>query len=446
MLRKPISVLLTLVMLFSAFAGLRLFPQAKAYAVGDLIQFGTYPQSLVTDETLVSALSGVSKTWKSYRYYSNTIDPNSETNGTMEPGDWMRFADFFYGGAKYRAVVFDEYRPTGTGMVFGEMSKEQEENGFYTGTVYYFKYEPLTWRVLDPSTGYIMCETVVDAQSYQNYTVQANSSYYQNADHVYYANHYATSTIRTWLNADFYETAFSADQKDKIKTTQLDNSAYSAAYNSASSSDKIFMPSYSDMLNTDYGFSSSTSAHASRKTAATDYAGCQDANYSKGTVGWWLRSPGSSNGNAGEVYPSGYLDPYGTVTETRGIRPACCLSALADDTALSLYLYSQGTEHTHGNTVLANVREPSCADGYTGDHVCEICGTVLTPGEVIPAVSDHSYGDPTWTWADGHSSATATFVCEGCVLCYNYNINKNGGAICLNRNQKYLLRCRARCV
>lgn len=42
----------------------------KTYKVGDIVEFGYYPQSEVTDPSLVSALDKVSKTWVSYGYYS----------------------------------------------------------------------------------------------------------------------------------------------------------------------------------------------------------------------------------------------------------------------------------------------------------------------------------------------------------------------------------------
>ena len=82
---------------------------AQAYSVGDTIEFGTYPQTKVTDANLIASLDSAEKTWTSYRYYSGT--GSSDYDGLQEPGDWMRFADFFYAGEKYRAVTFDLYRP-----------------------------------------------------------------------------------------------------------------------------------------------------------------------------------------------------------------------------------------------------------------------------------------------------------------------------------------------
>ena len=76
----------------------------KTYKVGDIVEFGYYPQSEVTDPSLISALDKVAKIWFSYGYY-NGID--ALTYGTMVRGDWMKYADLTYDGAKYRAVTTD---------------------------------------------------------------------------------------------------------------------------------------------------------------------------------------------------------------------------------------------------------------------------------------------------------------------------------------------------
>ena len=75
--------------------------EGKTYKVGDIIEFGSYPQSKVTDSSLVSALNKASKKWVSYGYYSGDC-----SYGSMKPGDWMKYADFTYNGTKYRAVTF----------------------------------------------------------------------------------------------------------------------------------------------------------------------------------------------------------------------------------------------------------------------------------------------------------------------------------------------------
>lgn len=50
----------------------------------------------------------------------------------------------------------------------------QDNNGYYLNTTYFFKYEPLTWTVLDPEEGFVIAEKSIDAQAYENYSYYVN--------------------------------------------------------------------------------------------------------------------------------------------------------------------------------------------------------------------------------------------------------------------------------
>ena len=321
-------------------------PKAEAlsptHQVGDIVEFGSYPQSKVTDSSLVSALNGVSKTWVSYGYYSSSVQ-----------GDWMKYADFTYNGTKYRAVTFSQYRPYWTSYSSSSIYTYQDDNGYTPNNVYYFKYEPLKWRVLDPSTGFVLCESIIDSQAYSNTiyeygTDENGTAYWNDAEHTHYANDYATSSIRAWLNDDFYNTAFSSSQKASILTSELDNKAYSAScseYDSETTYDKIFLLSWSEMQNTAYGFPAYTGSSYARQAKGTDYAKCQGlwASSSNECSFQRLRSAGICSEYACEVHGAGSLDyGYWCVHSTsNGVRPALKISNLASgifesDSVLSL--------------------------------------------------------------------------------------------------------------
>lgn len=307
----------------------------KTYKVGDIIEFGSYPQSKVTDSSLVSALNKASKKWVSYGYYSG--------NGSydiMVQGDWMEYADFTYNGTKYRAVTFSQYRPYRTSAVFSSGNSYQDNNGYTTNNTYYFKYESLKWRVLDHSTGLALCESIIDSQAYSDtaYSYERDpygyTAYWNDAAHTHYANDYATSSIRAWLNDDFYNTAFSSSQKASILTSELDNKAYSTSYSeydSETTYDKVFLLSWSEMQNTAYGFTANTRSSSTRQAKGTDYAKCQ---------GLWvgssneysiqrLRSAGEGSDYACVVVSDGNLDYDWDVRHTYyGVRPAIKISNL----------------------------------------------------------------------------------------------------------------------
>ena len=324
----------------------------KTYKVGDIVEFGSYPQSKVTDSSLVSALNSVSKNWVSYGYYSGTgcyATDYGTGYATMVQGDWMKYADFTYNGTKYRAVTFSQYRPSWTCNPSSAGKTDQDDNGYTLNNIYYFKYEPLKWRVLDPSTGFVLCESIVDSQAYNN-TIYENGNYWNNTEHTQYANDYATSSIRAWLNDNFYNTAFSSSQKASILTSELDNKAYDSKYDSETTYDKVFLLSYSEMQNTAYGFPANRNPSPARQAKGTDYAKCQGlyVEPSSGCAFQRLRSASSLSEFTCGVAIEGYLilDDYWIVLDTGyGVRPALKISNLA-----SAISKSGGSGSSSGNS------------------------------------------------------------------------------------------------
>lgn len=367
-MRKFAAVLLAIVLLCAApiseLAGVDctvLFaPKAEAvgktYKVGDIVEFGSYPQSKVTNSSLVSALNKVSKSWVSYGYYSGT-----GSYDTMVQGDWMKYADFTYNGTKYRAVTFSQYRPYSTCNPSSTSKTYQDDNGYTPNNIYYFKYEPLKWRVLDPSTGFVLCESIIDAQAYSNTVYGYGTDPYghladwNDAAHTCYANDYATSSIRAWLNDDFYNIAFSSSQKANILTSKLDNKAYKTSYSEfdgETTYDKVFLLSWNEVQNTAYGFSANTSSDTARAAKHTDYAECQGlwVSASNQCVFQYLRSASNYSISVCYVYSDGNLDGVNwrdwDVSDTDGgVRPAIKISNLS-----STIPKSSGSGSSSGNS------------------------------------------------------------------------------------------------
>ena len=352
-LKSALSLLLCMIMVFGALAvggdGIgELFnggkAEAAAYSVGDIVTFGSYPQSEVTkesDSATYSKLEAAAKNWVSYEYYSGNGD-----YGSMQPGDWMQYADISLGGAKYRAVRFTQYRPYWTSAPASSSSGDswQGDNGYTINNIYYFKYEPLKWRTLDPETGLVLSESIIDSQAYSNTmynngtdpygkdTFGNDAAYWNDAAYTKYANDYATSSIRKWLNEDFYNTAFASAQQAKIRPTALSNGAFSPSrskFDSVSTTDKVFFLSYSEAQNASYGFTNDTNITDTRKATGTDYAKAQGlvVDSSSGCSNWRLRSAGCNSYLACNVDSYGELSSSVDVSSTTlGIRPALRIS------------------------------------------------------------------------------------------------------------------------
>ncbi len=320
------------------FVGIDFNAKAVDYEVGDIIQFGSYPQTEVKDESIISRLNSLAPEWDewtSYGYYSSTSSLGQM--GTMRSGNWMRYIDLEHEGEKYRGVKFTQYRPYYTIYQSSSSNSYQDDNGYNTNTTYWFKFEPLKWKVLDPDTNLIICESIIDCQPYSNTLYYKSGSsttyaYYNDASYSNYASNYETSSIRNWLNNNFYNTAFTDSEKNNIKISSIENKGYYtsigttgyAALDSNSTEDYVFMLSYNDSKNASYGFNNDDA----RRAKGSDYAKSQGL-YVKtgtGTYGgesyWHLRAAGDSSLKSTYIAVGGHSAFVSASSCEIGVRPA----------------------------------------------------------------------------------------------------------------------------
>ena len=324
-MRRALCIALALLMLLTV-VPLTVFAEeteTRTFETGEIIAFGSYPQSEVTDEELkntLTAAAGSTDNWTSYNYYIEDVQSN-----------YMKYTDVEYDGAKYRGVYFTQYRPLVTDWSSSTDNSDQDDNGYSTSTIYWFKYEPMKWQVLsyDSTTGeaIVLSKSIIDSQQYYNNTDNRTIN-----GATVYPNNYEHSDIRTWLNNTFYNTAFGTSEKNAIVATTLDNSAYSTSYSeydSNSTTDNVWLLSYSEAQNTAYGFTSDTNSTETRQATGTEYALNQGLwkSTSNGCSGWRLRSAGSYYYMTCYVYDDGSVyNEFNYVNFTIiGVRPALTL-------------------------------------------------------------------------------------------------------------------------
>lgn len=361
--KRILSTLLIAVMLFgiAPTVGINFAPKASA-SVADIVTFGSYPQSRVTDSATVNKLNTLVKnyTWHDFNYYSGT---GSWGDGkmTVRKG-MMQYMDISYNGVKYRAVALNEYRPYFTGYNINDNKTHQSINGYKTGNIYYFKFEPLVWRILDSEDGLVMCDKIIDSQAFQNVLYNYSGTYYCSDSK--YASNWEASSLRKWLNEDFYNTAFSTTEQKRILTTKVvsDPLLPSTQYG-GDTNDKVFILSKEQATNAYYGFSDrADSKDYEKRMQGTAYAKCQGLEILlNGYSNWLLRTPVGNEGYAvASVYITGAVDIKCTVGFTgSGIVPA-----------MKLDFKSSCIQHSY----IPSVTSPTCAErGYT-TYTCSNCG------------------------------------------------------------------------
>ena len=302
--------------------------------------FGTYPQTQVTDASLIAALNGLLdvSSMLSYGYYSGT-----GTIGSQTQGDYMRYADVVYEGVKYRAVRFSAYRPTYSYMPSEEGRSYQDNNGFFVNETYWFRFDPIEWRLVDGGLDdgtLLVADLALDAQPF-NFEIYASETAKIIDGKTYYifkdaactqpVNDWNTSDIRAWLNNDFLNTAFSEEEKTLLINSTLHEYSSHGDYDYADAVDQVFLLSRNEIMNDAYFLGVSNDA---RVLQGTDYARCQglgvDTASQNQPCAWILRTAGGHSSDISFVNSVGkQRDHMKVASEMCGIRPALRVSDLS---------------------------------------------------------------------------------------------------------------------
>ena len=350
-MKRSVSILLTCILLLSTFfAGSAASAEDTGYKTGDIIEFGFYPQSRVTDEETLAALDTMELEWQSYGYYAKALstDPGYDPDYKMAAKDFMQYTDVTLNGKKYRGVQFSKYRPTYSTEVstdnVGSYPPATYLNGYMCNTVYWFLWEPVRWHVLDAETGLVFAQSVMDVQAFNPvyYQNKEDKIWYRDKTCTSYASSYAESYVREWLTVRSHENgfaneAFSDWQWSQIQITDIDNRQVQDAdkpYAGADTRDQVFFLStydmYGEVLYTQSKDWSQWNYPSQVVLAdATDYACCQGAECTTAggrVIGAWMTRTvsltTSSYGPNCAIYRDGTQFVGRQVHGTSGVRPA----------------------------------------------------------------------------------------------------------------------------
>lgn len=289
------------------------------------IWFGSYPQSEVTkaDGTIYNTLK-------------NKF--NWEDNG-----------DGYVGKNKYRRVAREDV----------EYPANWENNQNYR----YFKYEPVKWRVLnvDGDKALLVADKALDLKPYHNTYTDVT---------------WETCSLRSWLNNEFINSAFLANEQNAIpsvtvkaedairpETDEDDNKVDGGK----DTTDKIFILSFSE-ISGKYGFRTVDDLNSygdydeAKKCDMTNYAHIftTSSTEEKEDCYWWIRNPGDYSYQAVISGENGRVLGYGNGVNSSqpAVRPALYLNL------------SNKKVYSDAGTVCSNgkVKESKKEEGYVEDN------------------------------------------------------------------------------
>ncbi|MBR2377266.1 MAG: hypothetical protein IKA85_05785 [Clostridia bacterium] len=245
---------------------------------GDYIYMGRYPQTLKAD--------GV------------TVSTTKNSNGYYTGSD----------GAEYYSAV---------GFPYDTSYKFTNGTPIQNSVIYYFKVEPIKWKILKEESGvaFLLADSIISGYKFDSRT----------------ACTYYNSLARAHVTLDLYDYAFNSEEQQIILTTKVDNSVASTGYTEnpnacEDTEDKLFLLSYLEATSTAYGFSSS-GVDVARQKMASDYARVVGVPISTssdlyGYGNWWLRSMSNATTfGVRQVYSAGGFN-FGNCYDVGGIVPA----------------------------------------------------------------------------------------------------------------------------
>lgn len=231
----------------------------------------------------------------SYDYFAASV----YSYGYVYPvGDGVRSS--FIGVRPALHLNLSSFSPKEAGIVEAAM-EESEWDMVELGT---WQGQPLYWRVLSvkDGDGYLLADRVL-----------ADKAYHETDESMTWEK----STLREWLNGDFYQNAFSGEEKAGIRNVMWENpdNPWYGTEGGADTTDLVALLSLADIVKKEYGFPIAYYCDSKMRTAVD---GKKEGSY------WWLRSPGNCRYNAANVSRVGYanLSGHDVVSSDIGVRPA----------------------------------------------------------------------------------------------------------------------------
>ena len=153
---------------------------------------------------------------------------------------------------------------------------------------------PIEWRILakDGNKALLISEYALDSKPYNDGLINTTWEH---------------CTLRRWLNNDFLNNAFTAEEKQVIQSTYVTadrNSEYSTSPGN-STTDKVFLLSINEAEKYFHDNEDRMCVPTTYAKASGGWTGDSHTKNGKPTCWWWLRSPGSLPNRAADVNRGG---------------------------------------------------------------------------------------------------------------------------------------------
>ncbi|MDR1698131.1 MAG: DUF6273 domain-containing protein [Erysipelotrichaceae bacterium] len=302
-----------------------------------LLSLGTFPQTLVDEDC----------TW---------LIPQLDEIETVNTRGYIEFE-----GAEYARVVAhpDVYSP---GAYFDNSELIVENN------TYYFKVEPIKWRIVDEATGFIMTDKLLESQMFSDYGTSWDSS-----------------SLRGYLNEDWLIRHFTEAEQDLVQLANHEGDDSVSGIPVSNTVDKVFLPSAIEYMNPAYGFQNTTGYNPARGAITTDYARATGASFYMSNAGsYWTRSAASSQDVVAIRSEDGLILNIPYYDSTTCIRPAMIIDTNSIERPRII------GDYTNGQVILDVVED---RQNFVGPLTLSFEILDATWTEIIITMEEQSYNE-----------------------------------------------------
>ena len=232
--------------------------------------------------------------------YTDSPKAPSGNQGSVGKGSVGKGSSSYNSGGYNGGSQYSNYMPQFKTVRFGSF---EQDNNLYNGQ------EPIEWYVIysDSQKALLISRfALINKQFNANWTNVT----------------WEDSTIRIWLNNDFYYSAFTYNEMNSIRTNGMGYNSWYGRYGEITTADNVFLLSLDEV--TRYMVSA-----ANCLVTPTPYAKAKGIQTINGYNWWWLRTMGDSNKVAQFVFENGNTSSIGRDVSSYvgGVRPAIWVDA-----------------------------------------------------------------------------------------------------------------------
>lgn len=293
----------------------------KGIVAGDYVTFGSYPQREIMGADLTENITNAS-----------------------------------YDGQGYAEVDGRRYRKTS----LWEMETEAYgEPWSYDDAPLYFSCEPVEWLVLEAGDGkaFLLSKYVLGGKAYDaNFNAEEYIKAALNGKPYSYNATWEKSTLRAWLNGEFYRTAFTSSEQESILLSHVENlpNALRGTDSGPDTRDRVYLLSENEALryfgeewilpgdeNEYIWLENNHPEQTEQLGVPTEYAiaqgvdieGVAGLSWTEGYCSWSLRTTGGPGSHNVYMHVDGFLEQDGGYVDASsgGIRPVVWIDMVTAD-------------------------------------------------------------------------------------------------------------------